>query len=195
MEKRRVKVSKSREVNTYEEVWRTSYWTMRQAEEKPEGSYFQIMASLIFTTFTLEAYLNHIGKQIFGCWDDLERLSPRKKLNVIAEKLGVAKDDGKRPFQTVKKLFDFRNDVAHGKTISLKTDDEIRIMDSKLDDYMPEPLEAEWEKYCTQDNAKLAREDVESIMKTLHGASGIADNLFLSGVRLGTQTLMTLRPE
>ena len=176
MEKKKVRVSKSRQVNTYLEMWRVSYWTMRQAEEEVEGSYFQIMASLIYTAFTLEAYLNHIGKQIFGCWDDLERLSPRKKLNVITEKLGVEKDDGERPFQTVKKLFDFRNDVAHGKTIFLKTEDEIRIVDSKLGDYMHEPLEAEWEKYCTQDNAKLAREDVESIMWKFHKASNRGDD-------------------
>jgi len=191
MEKEKVKVSKSRQVNTYLEMWRVSYWTMRQAEKEVEGSYFQIMASLIYTAFTLEAYLNHIGKQIFGCWDDLERLSPRKKLNVIAEKLGVEKDDGERPFQTVKKLFDFRNDVAHGKTIFLKTEDEIRIVDSKLDDYMHKPLEAEWEKYCTQDNAKLAREDVESIMWKFHKASNRGDDdLFFPSVWSSHATLL-----
>ena len=180
MEKKKAKVSKSRQVNTYYELWRVSYWTMRQAEKTVEGSYFQIMASLIFTAFTLEAYLNHLGMQIFGCWDDLEMLSPRKKLNVIAEKLGIKKDDDKRPFQTVKKLFDFRNDVAHGKTILLETKDEIRIVDSKLDDYMHEPLEAEWERYCTLDNAKRAREDVESIMREFHKVSNTGDkDLFL----------------
>ncbi len=192
-EKRRVKVSRSRQVNTYIEVWRTSYWTMHQAEEKYEGSYFQIMASLIFTAFTLEAYLNHIGQYIFICWDDLEQLSPQKKMNIIAEKLGVAKDDGKRPFQTVKKLFKFRNDVAHGKSVPLKFEDQISVTNAELDEYMHKPLELEWERYCNLSNAKRAREDVKSIMQTLHDASGIADdNLFLSGVQLGTETLVTL---
>ena len=51
-------------------------------------------------------------------------------------------------------------------------------MDSKLDDYMNKPLEAEWEKYCTQDNAKRAREDVESIMRQFHKASNRGDDLF-----------------
>ena len=175
MKKLKAKVSKSRQVNTYYELWRVSLWTMQQAEKKVEGSYYQIVASLIYTAFTLEAYLNHIGKQIFSCWDDLEGLSPRKKLNVIAEKLGIEKDDGKRPFQTLKELFDFRNDVAHGKTILLRTEEEIRIVDSTLDDYMHEPLEAEWVKYCSLDNTKRAREDIEKIMKRLHEASGISD--------------------
>jgi len=105
MEKQKVKVSKERQVNTYAEMWNASHVMLDKAEKDVEGSYYQLMASLIFTAFTLEACLNHIGKQIFGCWDDLEQLSPQKKMNIIAEKLRVAKDDGKRPFQTVKKLF------------------------------------------------------------------------------------------
>ncbi len=176
MKKQKVKVSKSRQINTYYEMWRVSYWTLHQAENEVKGSYFQIMASLIYTAFTLEAYLNHKGKEIFTCWDDLEMLSPRKKLNVIAERLGVEKDDGKRPFQTVKKLLDFRNDVAHGKTVFLETKNEIHIVNSKLDDYMHEPLEAEWEKYCTLDNAKRAREDVENIMRKFHNVSNKGDD-------------------
>ncbi|MBM4433411.1 MAG: hypothetical protein FJ025_05365 [Chloroflexi bacterium] len=164
---------------------------MRQAEEKVEGSYFQLMASLIYTAFTFEAYLNHVGKQIFGCWDDLESLSPKKKLNVIAEKLRVKVNDAERPFQTIKKLIDFRNDVAHGKTIFLKTAGEIRIMDSKLDDYMHEPLEAEWEKYCTLKNAKRAREDVESIMREFHKASNMGDeDLFFTPAWSSEATLI-----
>ena len=55
-------------------------------------------------------------------------------------------------------------------------------MDSKLDDYMHEPLEAEWEKYCTQDNAKLAREDVENIMRIYHDAFDRDDDLFFPNV-------------
>ena len=149
------------------------------------------MASLIYTAFTMEAYLNHIGEQIFGCWDDLDGLSPRKKLNVIAEKLMVGKDDGKRPFQTLKKLLDFRDDVAHGKTIFLKTESEIRIVNSGLDDYMHKSLETEWEKYCTQDNAKLASEDVESIMSKFRKALNRSDDdLFFPPVRDSIATLI-----
>ncbi len=43
---RKAKVVKTRQVNTYYEMWRVSYWTMHQAQEEFKGSYFQIMASL-----------------------------------------------------------------------------------------------------------------------------------------------------
>ena len=56
------------------------------------------MASFIFTAFTLEAFLNHIGQGIFKCWNDLEQLS-HQKLNLTAEKLEIEKDEGKRPLQ------------------------------------------------------------------------------------------------
>ena len=119
MDKRKVKVEKTRQVNTYKIMWQASFWTLDQAKKEVEGSFYQIMASLIFTAFSLEAYLNHIGKIIFECWDDLDRLSPYAKINVIAEKLKVNKKNSKRPFQTIRILFIFRNDLAHGKTITL----------------------------------------------------------------------------
>ena len=156
-------------------MWQVSYWTLYQAEKEKDGSYFQLMSSLIFTAFTLEAYLNHIGKKIFTCWNDLERMSLQGKINLISEKLNVEKDDSKRPFQTVKKLFAFRNDVAHGKTIPLKIEEEKWIDTNNIDDFMhKEPL-AEWEKYCTLNNAKRARVDVEAIMREFHKAAGITD--------------------
>ena len=188
---RKVKVVKTRQVNTYYEMWRVSYWTMHQAEKEFEGSFFQIMASLIFTAFTLEAYLNHIGKSIFECWDDLERLSPSGKINIIAEKLKVIKDDSKRPFQTVKKLFEFRNEVAHGKTVLLNTAEQISIADADFNKYMHKMLEPEWEKYSTLDNAKRAREDVEEIIKMFHSTGGKEnDILFFGGGMSGHATLI-----
>jgi hypothetical protein len=191
MEKQKIKVSKSRQLNTYAETWHASHVMIYKAEKDEEGSYYQLMASLVFTAFTLEAYLNHIGKRIFICWDDLEQLSPQKKINIIAEKLRVEKDDGKRPFQTVKKLFKFRNDVAHGKDVFLESDEEIWITNSRLGEYMLKCLKAEWEGYCTSDNAKRAREDVESIIQKFHEASNINDdNLFFLGMSTGHATLI-----
>ena len=191
MAKRKLKVVKTRQVNTYYEMWRVSYWTMHQAEEEFKGSFFQIIASLIFTAFALEAYLNHIGKSIFECWDDLERLSPSAKINIIAEKLKVEKDDSTRPFQTVKKLFDFRNDVAHGKTVLLKSEEQISVADASIEKYMHKMLEPEWEEYSTLDNAKRAREDVEEIIKIFHNAAGIeGDTLFFGGIASSSATLI-----
>ena len=82
--RKKVLVNKEREVKTYAEMWHTSCCLLKKGLEEPEGSFHQFMASLVFTAFTLEAYLNHIGPKIFKCWGDLERLGPREKVNIIA---------------------------------------------------------------------------------------------------------------
>ena len=151
------------------------------------------MASLVFTAFMIEAYLNHVGPRIFKCWEDVERLSPSSKLNLIVEKLGIEKGEGKRPYQTLPELFEFRNKLAHGKSIKLKSDNEVRIVDPSTDEYMNERLETEWEKYCTLENAKRALKDMESIIIEIHNHAGITDERPFSFGMQGTGA--TLLPE
>lgn len=187
----KAKSSKERRLNTYAEMWHASHVMLDNAKDNPEGSFYQLMASLIFTAFTLEAYLNHIGHNIFKYWKDLEQLSPKRKLNLITEKLGIERDDSKRPFQTVAKLFRFRNDVAHGKTVHLKSENMVKVAD--LDRALNRTvyhLETSWEKYCSLRNAERAREDVKKIIHNLHKASGMTDHtLFSFGQEVGMTTL------
>jgi hypothetical protein len=191
IEKQRVKISKEAQVNTYAEMFHASHVMLYKAEKDVGGSYYQLMASLIFTAFTLEAYLNHIGERIFVCWDDLEQLSPQRKLNVIAEKMGIERNEGERPYQTIKELFKFRNEVAHGKSVFLKSDDHIVGTNTEIDKYMSEPLEPKWKRYCSLKNAKRAREDVKNVITEFHAAAGITDDfLFNTGIWSGHATLI-----
>ena len=67
----------------------------------------------------------------------------------------------------------------------------MRITDSRLDEYMRKRLKAEWEGYCTLDNAKRAREDVENIITKFHKISNIPrDILFLHRSYSSHATLM-----
>jgi len=191
MGKHKAKVSKERQVNTYSEMLSASYVILEKAKEAPAESRYQLMASLIFSAFALEAFLNHIGQNIFKCWEDLEKLSPSGKLNLIAEKLEIEKDDGKRPFQTVIELFRFRNEVAHGKTVYLKSEEQIIVVDDKLEQHMQESLQTPWQQYCNLKNAERAREDVEEICRIIHKTSGIpGDVLFCLGVQVDSGTLL-----
>lgn len=191
MPKCRVKISREIKVNTYVEMRHASSILLRNAKECPKGSNYQIMASLVFTAFTLEAYLNHIGKHEFNCWDDLEGLSPLKKLNVVTEKLGIKTDNSKRPFQTVIKLFKFRNDIAHGKTVSLKDETNKLLKYDDIDKELGVQLEPEWKKFCKVNNADQAREDVDKIIKQLHEKSGVTDDpLFAFGMSVHSADLL-----
>ena len=133
-DKRKVKIEKKRQVLTYADLWHTSRCLLEKGQEQEKGSFHQFMASLVFTTFSLEAYLNHVGPKIFRCWDVLERLTPQDKLNIIAEQIKLPIDYGRRPWGIVKELFGFRNYLAHGKTTTVAKTLEVPI--SKHDSHM-----------------------------------------------------------
>jgi hypothetical protein len=168
--KQRVSVEKVREVITYAEMWHTSLSLLSRGQEQVRGSAHQFRASLVFTAFTLEAYLNHVGLKLFTCWEDLERLGSKEKLNLIAEHLEVPANYAVRPWQVMKELFSLRNALAHGKSRILKPPAKVVSVDDE------EPIEkwiarTEWEQFCTEENAIKARADVAKIAKTIYEAA------------------------
>lgn len=187
---RKVAETKEREVKTYAEMWHTSHCLLKKGLQNPEGSFHQFMASLVFTAFTLEAYLNHIGPKVFNCWEDLERLGPKEKLNVISEQLDVDINYGIRPWQVMKQLFGFRNDIAHGKSVVIKTND-LKPLHKHFDEQFGQLVRTKWEKFCTQKNAERAREDVEAIVQFLYEAGRFENDFpFTSGLQLRSATVI-----
>jgi hypothetical protein len=175
-------VEKKQTINTYAQMWNVAQLFLEKAKKDQTGSTWTTMASLIFTAFTLEAYFNHIGEKLFKSWKALENLPPLNKLDVICEKLEIKLDYSRRPYQTVKALFKFRNELAHGKTVRLSTE-EILNLEVDIDKYLGEQLKAWWQKYCTQDNGVRAREDSEKIIRLVHESAKIKDDpLFFLGI-------------
>lgn len=170
--KQNVSVVTTREVIGYAAMWHTSKCLLERGQEEVKASYHQFMASLVFTAFTIEAYLNHAGQAIFACWGDLERLGPEEKLNVISERLALSVDYGAKPWQIMNKIFKFRNAIVHGKSKTLKAVDLKR-----LDTYDTEGFKADWfkrtdwESFCTERNSLEARRDVEAIIMQLNAAA------------------------
>jgi hypothetical protein len=120
-----------------------SWHTLNTAKENEKGSYLNLMASTVFSAFTIEAYLNHLGEEIIPFWSIIERnLSPYKKLEVIAMQLRKNIDFGRRPFSSFKSIFQFRDFLAHGRTEHL--DDEGLQNLSEGD--IPELPKTQWQK-------------------------------------------------
>jgi hypothetical protein len=153
-----------------------------QAEES--GAEHQFKASLVFTAFTLEAYLNWLGQKVFPRWSYLERLAPIEKLDVISDLLKLGVDNARRPWQTTKKLCRFRNAMAHGKPVTIETETEEPV-DEHFQEKLSEIDRTEWEKFCTREHAEQAREDVEEILRALRAAAALDDQTdpFYSGLR------------
>jgi hypothetical protein len=175
----KAQVSKKRNIHTYYELWHGSWVLLQRAQAKPEGSYWLWMGSLLFTAFSLEAYLNHIGPKLFSCWDALEVLSPEGKLDIICERLAIDLPKDKRPRQTVRELIKFRNNLAHGKTVAIE-EKAVHDVDQNLYEFMGKRPLATWEEYCTEHNAQRAREDIEQIMQLIHEKAKIENGRLFS---------------
>ena len=105
--KRRVKgISK-----TYVDLGNVAQYLFSVAKNERNGSLLNLQAAAVFYAFTFEAYLNHVGCEEILFWSEIERISYKNKLTVIAKHLNIELDPSRRPFQTIKALFDLRNDL------------------------------------------------------------------------------------
>ena len=185
----KAQVSKKRDVHTYAELWHGSRVLLERAQAEPKGSKWLWMGSLLLTAFSFDAYLNHIGPEVSECWDALEVLSPEGKLSIVCEKLEIDLPSDRRPRQTIHELIKFRNNLAHGKTVTVEENTNCDV-DQYLDEFIGIRPLAIWEGYCTEKNAIKAREDVEKILRLIHDKlKPENDPLFSFGISLHSASL------
>lgn len=164
-------------------------WAYEQAVDSERYPRMNLSTAQLMCALTLEAVLNHVGQCLIcddagesALWDAVERLSPKQKLLVIAERLRVGIDFGILPFQDFKAIFDFRNDLAHAKSMHLSTSDipgEAVSSDHYLDVEKVPGLLADWEKQVSQPNAKRWRESVRAMSVTLCEAADCMNPLIV----------------
>jgi len=176
-----------REVRTFADLNHAAWVMIKKSEENAQGSRYTDMAALLFVAFTFEAYLNHLGQERIEFWSSIESIKVMEKYDCLCKSLGVSPNFSKRPYQTLKSLFRFRNAVAHGRTQVLKTE---KLINSQDEPWSHSP-QTDWEEYCTGANAKRAKEDVEKVIVQLHVAAGLGDYPFMHG---GTISSVSLKP-
>ena len=186
----KVRIETKRKVITYVAFWRTSKELLEKAQAEARGSYYLFMSSLVFSAFTLEAFLNHMGEHLFQAWDDLESLNARAKINIICERLGLAPNWGALPWQIVPEIIGFRNKVAHGKNALLKFEKTVSIADN-YEGILHQFLMADWQDYATESNALRVRTQLENLFKLIHTKAAIKnDFLFRDGFQTHSATAL-----
>jgi hypothetical protein len=190
MPRKTANVTKRRDVRTHANLWHTSKCLLERGQEQEKASFHQYMASLVFTAFAFETYLNWIGQKKVANWKYLERLNPKEKLEVVAAQVHVEVKPGQRPWNIVTELFGFRNDIAHAKPQQL-TSDTTEPVDEYLDGKLGNLIRTDWERFCTPKNAMRAREDVLSIAQAIHEAAALdgEPEPFFSGFQVHGATL------
>lgn len=190
---KKVRVSRRRDVRAYAMFWHTSWCLLEKGRQDTNGSYHQFLASLVFTAFTIEAYLNHVGCILFKSWPEYERsLGPMQKLALLCERVEVTPDYSRRPWQILSQLLPFRNTVAHGKTEVLEKDVVLTI-DEQYEEVLHSTLKTDWEKLATLTNVERAREDVRKVVTMIHERARLPEELdiaFMDGGQLGEVTVI-----
>jgi hypothetical protein len=166
----KIAVTIDRTVNTYAYLAHGASIALTEAEKEGGGSFFHNMNAILLSAFTLEAYYNHLGENCFNLWASTDRISNYKKLEIILEHFGLEPDLESTPFSEIRELFEFRNEIAHGRTevlgpVQMVHEDEGR----GLNEYAPK---SHWEEYCSLDSAKASRDNVENIANLLAEAVG-----------------------
>lgn len=123
--------------------------------------------------------MNHIGNVIYGKdeWGNhYERKSPIEKLEVIYGKLDihVHTKQAIEAFQTVIKLYNFRNNIAHENATYRKGESSSNIdPPSFIYTLIGDVPEEQWEALSSDDTfARKVIRDIEVVVKLIHKASG-----------------------
>jgi hypothetical protein len=135
------------------------------------------MMAGVFAAFTVEAFLNHLGRLKVPDWDARERrLRPGQKLKLLCVTRGWDIELGKRPFQTFRQMLRLRDSLAHGKTETVQSDRVLKRSPRDADSW----LEPQWKKLCTVPSARRLVEDAEAIVTDLNRRNGSKRNPFFS---------------
>jgi hypothetical protein len=170
-ELRHVIVEQDKTMFTYVFLWLTARRALKSANERPEGSAYGFITTVVFSVFAVEAFFNHLGQRKIPYWEPhLERsLSISAKATLLNDRLLAREMDWSRPpYQSLDEGIRCRNAMAHGKTERiLKT--ERLFMDPGED---PPALEPKWQRCCEGATAARILSDVEQIIHELHETLG-----------------------
>jgi len=159
-----------RRVYAFAHTFAVAQRAAKRAAESEAGSFYESMNAILYSAFTLEAFINHLGASGISFWRVIERpLRVREKLDVLCSVLKLVPDFGARPFQSLTEAFKFRDLIVHGKTEDLPlsaphqfgTMEELRV-----------PL-TQWESLCSPERAARVVADTREILDQLHSAAGL----------------------
>jgi len=106
--------------NTYAENIKAAEYFLKMATDHELGERWNLVAATAFCAFAIEAYLNHVGEISEGLewsqWDKECHPKPRDKLiRLVGDKL----NDNHEPFSEFGEIFELRNTIAHGASITV----------------------------------------------------------------------------
>ena len=129
--------------------------------------------AIVFCAFTLEAYMNYLGHHRLGDgWEDHLYDKHSRKLELLAAEIGMPLDRSRRPFNAYREVFNFRDEMAHGKVEQVKSHKPVR---TRLP-VTPRPPQANWERVANARDARRLFEATLGMLDALDRAAGLGGN-------------------
>jgi hypothetical protein len=177
-----LRVSKETTVQAYGEFWDAFLLLKEKQKEKVPGWSKMKLSALTMACFTIEAFANHIGKELDPNWDNVGAWDkPIEKLNKFIKEYKANLDAGKRPLQTVVKIMKWRNKVAHGKTETFATTHTASL--ETYDKILGTIEKAPWQKFYFNADLEKIHIDCEATMQEIHNRTLKKMDWFLGGAR------------
>lgn len=86
-----------------------------EMKRKEYVSWYDLLAAVTLLTLSVEALANTIGELVVPNFKDFESSSPKAKIRIICERVGVEFNRNKTPFTEIIHLLKVRNQLAHPK--------------------------------------------------------------------------------
>jgi hypothetical protein len=160
------------EVFTHRILWSTCQRQLRVARNDPNGSWYFYLTAMLMAFMTFEAYINYLGTKLApDIWKDERnnfRSPPYKgtsgKLLKLCELYNVAfPTKGGRPYQSVVRLNNLRDIIAHGKP------DEFEITIRHPVDKNPALIKYNLDEFVSDKKAEQAIADTKELIDKLNG--------------------------
>lgn len=182
------------QTNTYMYLYKTANINLEELENSESGKFYKILTCIIFSSFTIEAYMNHIGYDNCDFWTEIEKNRPLEKLKILYSVFGLEFDKSSRPIQSIIEIFKYRNLLAHGKTETNTNTTSVNQEVTEVD--MSESVgfaKTRWEAMTTAVNARRYFDDMKEVIILLHSQieSDISDPFLVFSSSAGNGSPLT----
>jgi hypothetical protein len=163
--------------NTYMYLYKIAEINFEELNKNDEGSFYKMITIVIFSCFTIEAYMNHIGKNVYSHWKEIDRIKTLDKLKILFTQLELDFDKSREPIQSIYEMFEIRNKLAHGNTESINKKTKQKAI--QINEIKIEETQTSWEEKIIKQNVKKYFENMERVIFLMNEKVNPNENPFL----------------
>ena len=138
---------------------------IEEAQKSQVGRFNKCLVAMVMSSLAIEALANAVGSRVASDWPAFERMSPLEKIDFLVGQLSIVYDAESHPWQTVRYLAGFRNDIAHPKPELLQ--EEQVLPEVALGKTLFDSPQSKLEREITLGNACRAHTAVSTLKRIL----------------------------